>query len=67
MGNGDNRSHIFDTIISCLLRALSSFARREHFATYFTDVILHLVQYNPDLSPNPVVGDESGIIKLSNL
>ena len=23
------------------------------------------MQYNPDLSPNPVVGDESGIIKLS--
>ncbi|MBQ0143487.1 MAG: hypothetical protein KBT06_11975 [Prevotellaceae bacterium] len=67
METSDNRSHIFDTIISCLLHALSSFTRRKYFATYFTDVILHLMQYNPDLSPNPVVGDESGIIKLSNL
>ena len=25
------------------------------------------MQYNPDLSPNPVVGDESGIIKLSRI
>ena len=38
MGNGDNRSHIFDTIISCLLRALSSFARRKHFSAYIYNV-----------------------------
>ena len=38
MGNGDNRSHFFGTIVSCLLCALSLFARREHFAA-FIDVI----------------------------
>ena len=65
MGDCDNRCHILDTIISGMFHALSSFTRRKYFATYFIDVILHRMLYNPDLSPNPVVGDESGIIKLS--
>lgn len=65
MGDCNNRCHILDTTISGMFYALSSFTRRKYFATYFIDVILHRMQYNPDLSPNPVVGDESGIIKFS--
>ena len=38
MRNGDNRCHIFGTIVSRLLCALSSFARRNYF-TAFIDVI----------------------------
>lgn len=65
METSDNCCHIIDSVISRLFHALSSFTRRKYFATYFIDVILHRMLYNPDLSPNPVVGDESGIIKLS--
>lgn len=65
MGNGDNRCYIPYIVISCLFYALPSFARRKHFATYFIDVISHFMHHNPDPSPKPVAGDESGIIKLS--
>lgn len=65
MWNGNNRCHIFGAIISGMLHALSLFTRRKHFATYFIDVISHFMHHNPDPSPKPVAGDESGIIKLS--
>ena len=53
MGNGDNRSHFFGTIVSCLLCALSLFARREHFAA-FIDVISRQSEDVP-----VVIADES--------
>ena len=65
MGYSKNHCHITDIIISGMFHTLSSFTRRKHLTTYFIDVISHLMHHNPDLSPNQVVGDESGIIKLS--